>query len=162
MIARRVAVALLALSVALGLIAWRLQADAARYLDQARAVNQATVPEDDSAPPRIADYRAILATLDRSIQIRTNIDGLLRQIETIVSQLRGRQDGARTVFRLTMSEVEVIGATLGGAADAAEASASKIRRLRTRLATSAALARRIARELEELDENCGPRIGGQP
>lgn len=159
---QRLALVLLAAAAVTSFGAWQIQSAAARALERAHDVQQRPVPEDDSPPPRVEDYRAVLDTLNESIEIRRDIDSVLAELESVVSGLREAQTEAERISDQAMRQLDLIAETLGGAATAAERATGRLGTLSDRLGTSARLARLIAEELEELDEKLGPSVGERP
>ncbi|MDQ3986775.1 MAG: hypothetical protein M3280_09795 [Actinomycetota bacterium] len=157
-----VALVLLALAVALGGLAWGLQSAAGNDLVKAREVQKREVPEDDSAPPDLGDYRLILETLDRSITIRRRIDGVLATIERRVEGFQNQQRSARHVSVTGRQEIDAIAALLGGASKSTRSAVKKLRELGDAIDVSADLSVLIAEELEELDRSLGPTVGDGP
>ena len=157
-----IAMGLLALAVVLAGGAWRLQATAADDLAAAIQVQEKEVPESDSPPPDLGDYRLILDTLDRSIKIRRRIDGLLSTIERRVSGFQDQQRTAREVSTTGKEEVDAIAALLGGASKSTRSTVARLRALGDAIDLSAELSRLIAEELEELDRSLGPSARGGP
>ena len=156
---RRFAVLLLlvAASVAGG-VAWQLQASASADLKRAQAVQQDDVEGEPAPPPRVSDYRAILATLDRSLRIRQRIDSDLGRIEKAVAGLQSQQDKAAAISAAGGAEIGKIAGTLGSAAGAARSVSSALETLEGRIDRSETLTRAIAEELEELDQSFGPTL----
>ena len=149
---------LLSAAALLGALAWQMQSSAVADLQRARAVQQDEVGGDSGAPPKVAQYRKILDTLDRSLRIRKNIDASLGRIEKAVAALRDEGDEAAVITQAGGSEVEKIAETLGSAAGSARAVTDALGTLEGRLETSRSLSRLIAEELEELDRSFGPTL----
>lgn len=139
-------------------IAWQLQSSATNDIERARSVQQDDVGDDSSSPPKVGEYRQILATLDRSLTIRKNIDASLARIERAVAALQGEQDKAADISAAGAAEIKGIATALGSAAGSARAVTSALDALEGRLDTSRTLSRRIAKELEELDRSFGPTL----
>jgi ABC-type transporter Mla subunit MlaD len=153
-----VSVVLVGLSGVLSVAAWLLQSSAQSDLSRARKIQAAEVPESDAAPPDLDQYQAILDTLDRSIRIRTEIDGRLATLEKLVRSLDSRRKDAEEIATAGREQLDAIGRTLGGAAGAADRSVARLEGLGGRIQTSGRLARLIAEELEELDRSLGPTL----
>jgi hypothetical protein len=149
---------LLAAASLLMLIAWRVQASAHADLSRASSIQQKEVPESDSKPPNIKQYRAVLDTLNRSIEIRTEIDGRITKLESIVRSLDSRRKDSEEIARASRDQLDAIAVTLGGASGAARRSVKELSGLGDGIVVSARLARLIAEELEELDNNLGPTV----
>lgn len=149
---------LLVTSVLSGAIAWQLQASAAADLRRAQTVQEDDVGGDSAPPPKVSEYRAILATLDRSLRIRKNIDSDLSRIEKAVAGLQSQQDKAAAISEAGGGEIAKIAGTLGSAAGAARSVSSALDTLEGRLDESETLTRAIAEELEELDQSFGPTL----
>lgn len=156
--AAKLTVAFLFIAVLALLGAWRAQTSAGDALAAARQVQEAEVPDSDSDSASVRDYRAIVSSLEKSIAIRSEIDGLLGEVEEIVGNLNKTQQQAIETARVTRDEVGGIGHILSGSIDASRDSLEGLRVLRKRLARSAELSRLIADELEELDESLGPTV----
>jgi len=150
---------LLSISAGLALGAWSLQASAAKDFVQATQIQQRTVPESDAAPPSPKENLAIIASLERGIEVRRQIDEQLRSIESSVTALSAQQGEASDVTTIALAEMERIAAALGGAGRSARTAVGKLDDLRARLRASSRLARLIAEELEELDRSFGPPVG---
>ena len=157
-----IGLALLAFAVFFAVIAWQLQAAAARDLERAHELQGKEVPDEGSPPPSTAENRKVLAVLDRSIEIRTDIDGLLRVIERTVGDLQNNQERSRAIAVVGGDRVRAIAETLGGTLDATRSSLRNLSDLRGRLDRSVELARLIADELEELDRKLGPTVARNP
>lgn len=153
---RRVSSVLLVASVALMAVAWQVQADAAAKLALARRIQGAEVGDEAASPPNLDDYRAVVGTLQESIEIRTGIDGMLGEVEEIVLAMQQSQAGAADVSQTASEQLSLIAASLGGSVGAARDAIEGLRRLGDELVDSERLARLIALELEELDESMGP------
>lgn len=152
------ALALLAFAVFQSFVAWNIQTRAADDLAEARRLSETEVESSDSEPESLGDYRAILASLEESIEIRRDIDDLLTDVEAIVGELGAQQAAARTTAVDARDELDTIAGTLGGAVRAARRSFAELTDLGDTLARSARLAARIAEELEELDRSMGPSL----
>jgi hypothetical protein len=137
-------------------LAWQMQTSAGDSLAAARSLQEAEVPDGGAEPGDVDDYRAIVDTLDRSIEIRSEIDGLLGEVERIMRGLNATQGEAVATATTTRREIARIGRTLDGSVDASDDALAGLRALREKLRRSGVLARRIADELEELDESLGP------
>lgn len=148
---------LLAIAVVALFSAWRMQTSAGDALAAARSLQEAEMPGSGAEPGSVEDYRTIVETLDDSIAIRARIDGLLGEVESIMRRVNVTQEGAIATAEVTRRDISLIGTTLGGSIDASRDARSGLAELRRKLARSAALGRKIADELEELDENLGPR-----
>jgi hypothetical protein len=153
-------VMLLAAATGASLIAWSLQASAAANL-RAAAVVQARETAGGGEPPSPTENRRIIETLDRSIEIRRQVDEQLQRIEASVAALSGSSGAARDIAEAVLVEVGRIGAELGGAGRAARFSIDRLAALRGQLRASLRLAEKIAEELEELDRKLGPSAGGR-
>ncbi|MGH2734155.1 MAG: hypothetical protein ACRDKZ_01135 [Actinomycetota bacterium] len=152
-------VVLLGLAVAAGGTAWQWQSSAADALVRAQEIQEAKVAEDDSPPPDLDQYRAILERLDESVAIRRGVDEQLARIERVVASLQRTQGDARDISLRTASELDQIAALLGGAVQATDRSVRDLGTVTDELRRSRRLARLIAAELEELDRKMGPTIG---
>lgn len=159
---RSIAVLLLGAACASGGVAWGVQSSAAHDLRRAHELGQREVPEDDSPPPDLEDYRAILDTISEAVEIRRNIDDLLTNVEETVALFEDQRAQADEITAAALDELDAIARGLHSSVAAAETSDEKLSTLRTRLKRSAELAAAIARELEELDESLGPSVGGGP
>lgn len=159
---RQLSLLLLAAATIAGASAWAIQASAAADLEEAYGVGQREVPSDDSPPPDLEDYRAILDTISRSVEIRRDVDALLTQVEDTVARFEEQRAQAGEITSGAMEELTAIARGLDSSIEAAMTSDRKLSVLRSRLARSAQLAAAIAAELEELDESLGPSIGGRP
>ena len=156
--AAKLASVFLAVAVGAVFIAWQLQSAAGDALASARRIQNLEVPDSGADPPSPRDYRKIVQSLDRSIAIRTRIDGLLSEVESIVRGLNETQRRAIATAATTRKDVGRIGRSLGGSIDASKDSVRGLRTLRERLARSAEIGEAIADELEELDESLGPTL----
>lgn len=136
--------------------AWKVQHEAADLLAEARAINAATVPETDTAPPSADLNREIIDNLDRAVGVRANIDSSLKQILDLVRGVGERQDESRALLSDAAATVDAITAHLGAGVTAAQGSSSGLTRTTRSLRVSLRLARAIAEELEELDRKLGP------
>jgi hypothetical protein len=155
-----VAVGLLGIAAVLSVVAWRFEAAAAADLARAREVQGREVPEGGGRPPTLDQYHDILATLERSVAIRREIDEVIAEIEDTIAGLGARQEEALGVVRGALGDIAAIGRDLDASVEAARTSGAELRSLERRLARTAALARAIAGELEELDRSFGPTVGG--
>lgn len=155
---RFAALLLLTAAVLLGALAWQMQSSAVADLQRARSVQEDEVGGDSGAPPKVAQYRKILDTLDRSLRIRKDIDADLGRIERTVAALQGEGDEAAAISEAGGGEIERIAKTLGSAAGSARAVTDALGTLEGRLSTSRSLSRQIAEELEELDRSFGPTL----
>ena len=162
MIPERIAAVLLGIAVTLMAGAWQLQTSAARDLDKAQVAQAREVEEVDSEPPDPADYRAILDTLQHSIEIRREIEIQLQAIEGSIASLESQQAEAAETASSARDALLAIAQALGGAAQASTSSLDRVDVLEGRLGISSDLARLIAEELEELDHKLGPSAGGRP
>lgn len=153
-----VSIGLLAAAGVLALAAWQVQSSALSDIKRAREVQESDVPDSDSPPPDPDDYAVILETLDKSIEIRTDIDKRLTKLESLVRSFDERRRDSEQIAEASRRELARIGRTLGGAADAADRSVGRLGDLGGRIATSARLSRLIAEELEELDRSFGPTL----
>lgn len=156
------AIALLATAVATAGAAWAVQSSAAADLSAAHEIGQREVPSNDSPPPDLDDYHAILDTISNSVTIRRDIDELLGTVEETVSEFEEQRAAAEAIIADALDQLAAIGRGLDSSLTAAEDSDSKLETLGTRLERSAELAAAIARELEELDNSLGPSAGGSP
>jgi chromosome segregation ATPase len=157
-VAEWVSVGLLAGAACLTLISWQLQASAHSDLRRARSIQEKEVSESDSRPPNLKQYKAVLETLSKSIEIRTEIDGRLEKLESIVRSLDSRRKDSEEIAEAGRAQLTAIAGTLGGASGAARRSVKELGGLGDRITVSARLSRLIAEELEELDHNLGPTI----
>jgi hypothetical protein len=155
-------IGLLAGAVVFGGLAWHVQSDAAAVFEEAIRIQNEEVPESDAAPPDIEDNQAIIETVERSIVIRKQVDGLLGEVEELVDSLQQRQVEAVAITALASRELSMIARNLDSSATSAQASSAKLAALRGHLTTSARLAALIAEELEELDRSFGPSVGSEP
>lgn len=153
----RLAATLLAAAVAAGAYAWQVQRGAADLLERARALQQASGQGGGSAGPELADYRAVLTTLERSVAIRRDIDRLVSRAETIVASFERSRRAALDTAAAAATELAGTAAELGAAARAARAGARVLGPLAEHLARAVRLARLIAAELAELDRSLGPK-----
>lgn len=155
----KIALGLLALSVALGGTAWRLQSDAAAETATAIAAQSAPVPQHTGAPPELGPYEQVVAGLNRSIAIRRRIESQLSRVESIVGDLSEREGDARRLAAFAGRQVARIARILGGAVGDTRRSLTGLVDLHGRLGEAARLARLIDRELAELDRKLGPSAG---
>jgi len=153
-----VTVGLLAGAAFLSVIAWRVQASAHADLSKARRIQEKEVPDSESKPPDLKQYKAVLDTLKRSIGIRKEIDGRLGQVESIVRSLDSRRKDSEEIAGASREQLGAIARTLGGASGAARRSVKELRGLGDGIGVSARLGRLIAEELEELDQKLGPTL----
>lgn len=159
----RLSIGLLALAVAAGGAAWRLQAEAATALERAVAVQERRIPEpEDAAPTSLEEYRNVIRALQESIALRGRIDRLLTRVEDVLATLGEHQTQAAAVAEGARGELEEIARILGGAGEATDLSVTRLGELDGRLGDTARLARQIAEELEELDRSLGPSAGVGP
>jgi hypothetical protein len=157
-IVKWVSVGLLAGGTFLTLVAWRVQESAHSDLSRARSIQGREVPDSASKPPDLEQYRAVLDTLGRSIRIRTEIDGRLEKVESIVRALDSRRRDSEQIANAGRAQLTAIAGLLGGASGGAQRSVRGLRGLGDGIAASARLSRLIAEELEELDRNLGPTL----
>jgi hypothetical protein len=158
MVASKLATAFLALATLALFIAWQEQTAAGDALATARRIQNIEIPDSGAEPASADDYREIVKSLDRSIAIRTRIDGLLTDVEKIVTGLNETQERAIATAETTQGDVSKIGRVLAGSIEASRDSVAGLRTLEARLARSARLGGAIAEELEELDESLGPSL----
>lgn len=156
------AIALLVTAVTTAGAAWAVQSSAAADLAEAHEIGQREVPSNDSPPPDLDDYHAILDTISDSVTIRRDIDELLGTVEETVAEFEEQRATAEAIIADALDQLAAIGRSLDSSLTAAEDSDSKLQTLGTRLERSAELAAAIARELEELDNSLGPSAGGSP
>lgn len=157
---RAQATGLLAAAVLISAVAWQVQSSAADDLDRAHSVQQREAPQSDAPAPETDEYRDVLETIERSVVIRREIDALLSRIEATIASFERQQDTAKQITSAALEDLEEIGSSLSSSIDAARSSNSELATLQDRLSRAAQLARRIAKELEELDESLGPSVGG--
>lgn len=156
--ASRLAAIFLGIAVIATFLAWQLQSAAGDDLASARRIQNIEIPDSGAEPASAEDYREIVRSLDRSIAIRTRIDGLLTEVESIVQGLNETQERAIVTAATTKTDVGSIGRVLGGSIEASRESVEGLRMLRARLARSEELGAAIAEELEELDRSFGPTL----
>lgn len=156
MMAAKFAALFLSIAALCTFTAWRLQSSAADALVSARRIQNLEVPDSGVQPASVQEYRAIVRSLQRSIDIRTEIDGLLAEVDEIVRALNETQTDAIVTADETRDELARIGQILGGSGRASRESVDGLTSLRDRLERSAELGELIADELEELDESLGP------
>jgi hypothetical protein len=156
--AGKLTIVFLSIAVVAMFSAWRLQTSAGDALAQARVLQEAEPPDGGAEPGSVEDYQAIVDSLDRSIAIRSRIDGLLGDVESIINGLNKTQEGAIATARRTREEVARIGRTLDGSLDASRDALEGLQALRDKLGRSRQLGKKIADELEELDESLGPPL----
>jgi hypothetical protein len=152
-----IAAGVMLFAAALGAGAWAVQSAAAHDLVHARAVQGREVDDGGASAPDVEQYRQIIETLDRSIAIRKQIDGLLSDIDRQVAAVDRERGKAEEIAIGGRREIERIASTLGGASGSAHRTVAKLRSLEISIGESARLSRLIAEELEELDESFGPR-----
>lgn len=148
--------------IVLGLAGWGLQSSAASDLQAALQVRGKEVPDEGGSPPSLEQYRAVVSTIERSIGIRRDIDAVLGDIEEQITALVNSQADSRAVVDGALESLLLIGKRLDSSVDSARKGAGELASLRQRLRRTYVLARRIANELEELDESMGPSAGGGP
>ena len=153
-----VSLGLLVASVVMMGAAWGFQNEAAGSLEKAQTLAGRDVEEGGPGGEVIADYRAVLESLNYSIELRSEIDSMLTEVEGIIVRLQKRSDAARTTADESRSELELIARTLGGAVGAARSSSTDLGALKGALTVSGHLALLIAGELAELDHKLGPRL----
>lgn len=154
---RTISLGLLAAAVVMMLASWGLQSEATGNLERAEALSARDV-EEEGSPEVIADYRAVLDSLNESIEIRTEIDAMLTDVEGIIVALQEQSDGARETADESRDELEAIARILGGAVGSARSSFDDLRGLEDTLRASGRLANLIADELETLDHKLGPTL----
>jgi hypothetical protein len=154
--ASKLASLFLAVAVISLFLAWQMQNSAGDALAAARSLQEMEIAEGGAEPGDVGDYRAIVDTLDRSIEIRSEIDALLGEVERIMRGLNATQGQAIATATTTRTEIARIGTTLDGSVEASADALAGLRQLRDKLRRSGVLARLIADELEELDESIGP------
>jgi hypothetical protein len=143
-------------SVGMMLAAWGLQSEASGNLERAGRLSAQEVEGPPQEAEVLSDYRAVLGSLNDSIAIRTKIDAMLSDVESIIIALQEQSEEAKATATASRSELELIARTLGGAVEAARSSFEDLAELRDSLGISAKLAVLIADELEELDNKLGP------
>jgi hypothetical protein len=156
--ASRLAALFLSIAVIAMFIAWQLQSAAGDALASARRIQNIEIQDSGAEPASADDYREIVRSLDRSIAIRTRIDGLLTDVESIVLGLNETQEQAIATAATTRGDVSSIGRVLGGTIEASRDSVAGLRRLQARLARSEELGAAIVEELDEFDRSLGPRL----
>lgn len=139
-------------------MAWQMQTAAGDALASARSVQNAEPAGGGAEAGSVEDYRAIVDSLDRSIEIRSRIDSLLADVEEIVRRLNETQSDAIATAREARGDLDGIGRTLGGSLEASYEALNGLERLRKKMSRSSKLGRKIADELEELDESLGPSL----
>lgn len=149
-------IAFLVIAAVAQLAAWRVQGDAADALIEARRLSTADTEESHVEGPSLEDHQAILDVLDASIDVRQQIDETLTGLEGVVADLRAAQNDSRSISVQAGRETRTIAGVLGGATEATDTSLARLDDLRLHLQRSSELARLIALELEQLDENIGP------
>lgn len=155
----RPAAGLLAAAVAASAYAWQVQHGAAAMLARAHALQEAGGSGGiGGTGPELADYRAVLATLQRSVAIRRAIDALVRRAEAIVASLERARRASLDTAAAGRTELAALAAELGAAASAARAGGTALGPLEARLERAARLAGAIAAELAELDRSLGPAL----
>jgi hypothetical protein len=159
----RLGTALVASAVALSAYAWHVQSGAANMFAEARALQARTRSDGASGiGPELRDYRAVLATLERSIEIRRAIDGLLARAEAAVASFDAARAASQDIAVSATEELDALGAELSAAVGAARAGGAALGPLERRLARAARLMALIAAELKELDRSLGPTLGERP
>jgi hypothetical protein len=156
--AAKLATVFLSIAVVAMFIAWQEQKAAGDALAAARRIQNIEIPDSGAEPASADDYRQIVRSLDESIAIRTRVDGLLSDVEEIVTGLNETQRRAIATAATTRDDVGRIGSVLAGSIEASRDSIDGLRALQARLARSAELGRAIAEELEELDQSLGPTV----
>lgn len=151
-----VSLGLLVASVVMMGGAWGFQSEAAGNLEKAQMLGGREVEEGGPGGEVIADYRAVLDSLTYSIELRSEIDAMLTDVEGIIVRLQQRSEAAQATADASRSELELIGRTLGGAVGAARSTFSDLGALDDALTVSSRLAVLIAVELAELDDKLGP------
>lgn len=151
-----VSIGLLVASVVMMGASWGFQSEAAGSLEKAQTLAGREVEEGGPGGEVIDDYRAVLDSLNYSIELRFEIDSMLSDVEGIIVRLQKRSDAARLTADESRSELEMIARTLGGAVRAAQSSFADLGALRGALTVSGRLASLIAAELAELDHKLGP------
>lgn len=155
---RTISIGLLASAVVMMLASWGLQSEAAGNLERAGALSAADLEDGGPGGESIADYRAVLESLNESIEIRTEIDAMLTDVEGIIVALQEQSDAARTTADESRAELDMIARTLGGAVGAARSSFDDLGGLEDTLRIAGRLADLIADELETLDRKLGPTL----
>lgn len=153
-----VSLGLLVASVMMMGAAWGFQSEAAGNLERAQTLASREVEGGGPGGEVIADYRAVLDSLSYSIELRSEIDSMLTDVEGIIVRLQERSDAAQATADDSRSELELIARTLGGAVGAARSSFSDLGALDDALTVSSRLAVLIADELAELDNKLGPSL----
>jgi len=156
--APKLATLFLSIAVVALFIAWQEQKAAGDALATARRIQNIEIPDSGAEPASADDYRAIVRSLDESIAIRTRVDGLLSDVEEIVTGLNETQRRAIATAVTTRDDVGRIGRVLAGSIEASRDSIGGLKDLQARLARSAELGGAIAEELEELDRSLGPTV----
>lgn len=156
--AAKLATLFLSIAVIAMFIAWQEQRAAGDALATARRIQNIEIPDSGAEPASARDYREIVRSLDESIAIRTRVDGLLSDVEEIVTGLNETQRRAIATAATTRDDVGRIGRVLAGSVRASRDSIDGLRTLQARLARSAELGHAIAEELEELDRSLGPPV----
>ena len=156
--AAKLTVVFLSVAVLAMFAAWQEQLAAGSALAAARRIQNIEIPDSGAEPASAEDYRQIVESLDESIAIRTRIDGLLTDVEDIVTGLNETQKSAIGTAAATKGHVSEIGRVLAGSIEASRDSVDGLKTLQARLARSAELGGAIAEELEELDQSLGPTV----
>ncbi len=155
---RTISLGLLVAAVVMMFASWGLQSEAAGNLEQAGALSGADLEDGGPEGESIGDYQAILDSLNESIEIRTEIDAMLTDVEGIIVALQQQSDAARTTADESRTELDMIARTLGGAVEAARSSFDDLAGLEDTLRIAGRLADLIADELESLDRKLGPTL----
>ena len=146
-----------------GLIAsaggWQLQEQAADALGEARRLQNAPIPEDDSRPPSPESNQAIIDNLQRGTAIRQEIDDVLTNVRASVAALGASQDEVLEITGRTQQLLTRIARSLGASMTASRASVARLGTLGGRLSESDRLGVLILAELAELDHRLGPSVG---
>jgi hypothetical protein len=138
---------------------WQLQERAARSLAEARAIQDAPIPEEDSAPPSPESNRAIIENLQRGTAIREKIDGVLTRVKASIDRLGEGQEAALDIAVRTKQLLREIAGSLGGSVIDSRTPVTHLQTLDGRLEESHRLGQLILHELAELDRKLGPPVG---
>ena len=138
--------------------AWKAQDRASDLLAEARAINEATVPESETDAPSPEVNREIINNLDRAVVVRAEIDRSLQEILELVRGVDQRQRSSRELLAQASDDLSGITLLLDHAVAEASGSSTGLRRTTGDLKVSRRLARLIAEELEELDRKLGPTL----
>ena len=135
--------------------AWRVQAMAAERLEQAKIVQDRTVPDAGASAPSPEQNRQILENLATARDVRTAIDTSLKAIGSSVLRLEDRLRESKIIAAATRRGMKRLAAALGSSAGPSSVTAAQLRASVEALRESGRLGAEILEELRKLDRKSG-------